>query len=593
MNNMQAVILCAGQSSRFYPLNSFIHKANTQLLGKPIYQHTLESVKRAGITDVIVVIGKNNFMRDKIGNGEVLGLKITYITQNEPKGMGEALLRAKDFLNHSFFVLHAHHIDFDVHKEALLNKQTTDEVILLAKEEDDVSHFGVLRVENDRVSEIIEKPQKGSEPSKLRLIGLYLLNQHFLTELQKTSVDHYSFEDALSKYADSNKVLFIKTDQPVITLKYPWSLLDINEALLESMDTYISPNAEVSKRALLKGKVIVEDGVVIKDGVVVYGPAYIGKNSYIGNNAILRNHVTIDEGVIVGANMEIKNSILFYKTTTHAGYIGDSVIGPENKIATYFITANVRLDRDTIKVTTVKGEVDTMKNHFGIVTGEKVKTGVRVTMMPGVIVGSNALIGPGTVVSKNIPDNTKFYTKFQEIIESRNGKKEPTPALRNNKKVVLIDIDYTLFNTAVFKESDLEKYEVYEEAIDMLVALGEKVVLGIFSEGELDFQMTKLQRTDIYKHFLEENIHIVASKDEKLGEILHIYKNSQIIIVDDKLTVLHAAKLLLPSIKTIWVKRGIYAENQKDISGFAADIILNDLKKIPEIIESMSERSEV
>jgi acetyltransferase-like isoleucine patch superfamily enzyme len=37
--------------------------------------------------------------------------------------------------------------------------------------------------------------------------------------------------------------------------------------------------------------------------------------------------------------------------------------------------------------------------------------------MPGILIGSNCLIGPATVVRKNIPDNTTFYTKFEEIIK--------------------------------------------------------------------------------------------------------------------------------------------------------------------------------
>lgn len=586
---MQAVILCAGASSRFYPLNCFTHKANAPLLGKPIYIHTLESIKKSGITEVVIVTGPDNFIEKEIGTGESLGLKITYLTQSEPKGMGDALLHAREFLKDSFFVLHAHHVDFDDHKENMLKIQQTDGVVLLAKEEEDVTEFGVLKVENNKVTGIVEKPKKGEEPSNLRLIGLYLLSKKFLKTLENEADDHYSFEKALMNFAQSNEVNYLTTTLPVISLKYPWNLLDISSVLFAKSDEKRSSSAEIAKSAVIEGKVIIEDGVKIQAGAVIKGPVYLGKNVYIGDNVIVRGNVNLDRDVVVGANMEVKNSIVFNNSTFHAGYIGDSIIGPNNKIAGYFVTANVRLDKTPVMVNTGKGVVSSKKKHLGVITGEGVSIGARVTAMPGVVIGSNAIIGPTTTITKNIPDNTKYYTKFHEVVESRAGQKTMEGDLGEVDKVVLLDIDYTLFNTGVFKESKLATYQLYDEVIDMLVSLKGKVILGIFSEGELDFQSSKLQRTDIYKHFLDENIHIVNNKDEKLKEVLIKYNDKQIIVVDDKLTVLHTAKQIIPNLITIWVKRGIYAENQKEIPNFTADFIINDLEKVPEIIESLSE----
>lgn len=584
---MQAVILCAGASSRFYPLNSFIHKANVPLLGKPIYQHTLESIKKSGITDIVIVIGPNNFIEKALGNGESQGLRIKYIVQDEPKGMGDALLMAKDVLEDRFFVLHAHHIDFGEHKESML--ENGKEVVLLAKKEEDVTEYGVLKIDNDRVTDIVEKPKKGTEPSHLRLIGLYLLSKNFLHTLEKVEVDHYNFEKALVAFAKDNEVGFVTTTKPVVTLKFPWHLLEINKLLLKNIKLKISSESTLAENVIIEGDVIIEDGVRIGPGAIIKGPVYIGKNSFIGDNAIVRGNVNISESVTVGSNMEVKNSVILDNSSFHAGYIGDSVIGPENNIAGFFVTANARLDRSSIHITTTKGEVNSGRSHLGVITGRNVKIGARVTAMPGIVIGNNSLIGPSTTVVKNIPDNTKYYTKFQEVIESVEGKKTSDKITSN--KVVLFDIDYTLFNTKIFKESDLEKYELYDEVIDMLTLLNGKVVLGIFSEGELDFQSTKLNRTDIQRHFLEENIHIVNSKDEKLKEVLEGYRDSKLIIVDDKLTVLHQAKILIPNIITIWVKRGIYAENQEDIPGFKADITVDDLRTIPEVIENIDERA--
>ncbi len=152
------------------------------------------------------------------------------------------------------------------------------------------------------------------------------------------------------------------------------------------------------------------------------------------------------------------------------------------------------------------------------------------------------------------------------------------------QKIILFDIDYTLFNTDVFKETQLKKHSVYDEVHVILKKLSKISKLVIFSEGEIDFQRTKLDRTDIKRYFNERNIHIFKSKTDGLQLVLRKYSRGQIFFVDDKLSVLFDAKKMLPEIFTIWVKRGIYAENQKPIPGFEPDAEVEDLKKIISII---------
>jgi len=115
--------------------------------------------------------------------------------------------------------------------------------------------------------------------------------------------------------------------------------------------------------------------------------------------------------------MEIKNSLVLENTTFHSGFIGDSVIGPNCKIGTSFNTTNVRLDRTNVSSFVGDKKTDTGLGSLGIIMGGSVVVGGNVSAMPGVIVGENVNIGPSTTVMKNIPSNTVYYTKFQEIVE--------------------------------------------------------------------------------------------------------------------------------------------------------------------------------
>src|SRR5690348_10956904 len=96
---MQVVLLAAGNSSRFIPFNkTFAHKSLIKIMGKTIIQHTLVGIKKAGITQVIIVVGKDSPIETIIGDGRLLGLQIKYVELPEALGMGAAILQAKAFL---------------------------------------------------------------------------------------------------------------------------------------------------------------------------------------------------------------------------------------------------------------------------------------------------------------------------------------------------------------------------------------------------------------------------------------------------------------------------------------------------------------
>lgn len=154
----------------------------------------------------------------------------------------------------------------------------------------------------------------------------------------------------------------------------------------------------------------------------------------------------------------------------------------------------------------------------------------------------------------------------------------------NKKPIVLFDIDYTLFDTAYFKKSSLTKHKIYEEVIGVLEKLNKIAMLGIFSEGNLEFQRKKLNQTGIEGYFKKDNTHIVLNKLSEFRKVLRKYEDGITFFVDDKLSILHDAKKIFPKVVAIWVKRGFYAENQKEISGFKPDAEVKNLKDVIKII---------
>jgi bifunctional UDP-N-acetylglucosamine pyrophosphorylase/glucosamine-1-phosphate N-acetyltransferase len=420
---MQAIILAAGNSSRFYPFNDF-HKSLIRILGKPIIEHTLAAVKKAGIEDVIIVVGKDNAVREQVEKIEDLGLRIQYVIQEKASGAGEALLLAERYIKDDFFLLNANRVDFFESRKILESKnKEKNEVVLLARKitnSFDSAKLGVLKIEDDNVIEIVEKPLLGEEPSDLSVVGIYLLNKLFLDILREAPKDHYSLEKAISQYARKESVKYVVTTGDNISLKYPWDILLFKNHMLASLKRYISATSNVAPSAQLIGEIYVDDNATIMENAVIKGPCYIGKNVFIGNNVILRSGVDVEENSVIGANMEIKNVLLMENSKTHSGFIGDSVIGINCRIGAGFNTANVRLDRETVKVSIQGQKIDTGLKSLGVMIGNGTRIGLKSSAMPGIVVGKNAVIGSGTSIIGNVEDHTKYYTKFQEVVVKKN-----------------------------------------------------------------------------------------------------------------------------------------------------------------------------
>src|SRR3989344_119265 len=323
---MQAILLSAGQSSRIYPFGVLEHKSMIKILGKPLLEHTINNLKASGIINIIVVVN-SNIIQDYFGDGAKFGVSINYVFQKEPLGMGDALLCAKNFIKEGFILLHGYHFDIaDFIKDILENTKNAN-AVLLAKEKEDFWKYGVLKDKENKVLDIIEKPEKNEKLSKLCTVGIYYFTRDFLSVLESTPLEHYNFEKALSSFAKTNDVSFVETKKETLFLKYPWDLLMVKDYLLKKIKSSTGKNVRIAKSAEITGEVIIADEAIIMEGAKIKGPAYIGRGAYIGTNAILRNGVDVEEKSVVGANMELKNCLVMENSTTHSGFIGDSVIG--------------------------------------------------------------------------------------------------------------------------------------------------------------------------------------------------------------------------------------------------------------------------
>jgi UDP-N-acetylglucosamine diphosphorylase / glucose-1-phosphate thymidylyltransferase / UDP-N-acetylgalactosamine diphosphorylase / glucosamine-1-phosphate N-acetyltransferase / galactosamine-1-phosphate N-acetyltransferase len=426
MNNqpLQAVILAAGESSRFWPLNSK-HKSLLRIMGKPLIWYTINELIKIGVKEAIVVQGPNRDAEKELSNLPLCIENVRYVIQQEPKGMGNAILSAKDCIKGSFFELNASRINCgDIAKLMIECYRKTGAKMVLAGEKTLTPWlYGVARIEGDRVLEIVEKPAEGEEPSNINVTGIRLFDPgiiKYLEAVEGTRSNNDVLEVAMSLFAKENdtRIVMFDGNTESVSFKYPWHLLAVRDYLLNKFLTKktIAKSAQIAKNAVIEGNVYIGENVKIYEGAVVKGPCYIGDNSIIGNNSIVRDYCDLENGAMVGALCEMLRTILQPDVHVHSGYFGDSILASGVRVGAGAIVANKRNDRAKISARVKKekngekvlSKVDTGMKALGTIIGENSKLGVRVTTMPARFIGKNCQVGPVAVVMRNVDDGAKI-----------------------------------------------------------------------------------------------------------------------------------------------------------------------------------------
>ncbi|MBR9682004.1 MAG: hypothetical protein GOV00_04375, partial [Candidatus Altiarchaeota archaeon] len=173
---------------------------------------------------------------------------------------------------------------------------------------------------------------------------------------------------------------------------------------------------EVAKSAVIEGDVIIEKGAKVLHHAVVKGPAYIGRNVVIGDHSLVRESM-IEEGAVIGFGSEVVRSLIGPNSKIHHCFLGDSVIGEACSLGFGTVAANKKLNRSNIKASVKGNKIDTKRSALGCIVGDKARTGVNVSLMPGAILGKESFVGPGTVFKGVLDDKKMAYVKQEVVVK--------------------------------------------------------------------------------------------------------------------------------------------------------------------------------
>ena len=405
---MKIVLLCGGIGKRMFPITE--DKYLLDFVGKTLLEHQIEMAKKAGLTEFVIVGNPQNISRIEEVVLNVPDIKFNLAVQEEPLGIANALESARHFFDSEIIVVNPNDV-FDISAYTkLLEASRNGSAIsyLLGWEVNDYFPGGYLVVgEEGKLRHIIEKPGRGKEPSNLVNILIHLhtdprrLLKH-VAQVQTGNDDVYECAiDAMAR--DTSKVRVILYLGSWNAIKYPWHIFTVVRQFLDQSERYISPSAQISDKATIAGPVVIGDNVTVFENAVIRGPVYIGPNSVIGNNSLVRDYSHIGANCFIGYSTEVKNSYIGDRCWFHMSYVGDSIIGEECSFGAGTVLANFRFDERNISVEIEGESVDTGRDKLGAIIGNSSKTGVNVSILPGVKIGPNSIVGPHVCLTKDLP----------------------------------------------------------------------------------------------------------------------------------------------------------------------------------------------
>lgn len=367
-----SLILAAGQGTR---IKSDLPKVLHKVVGKEMVNHVIDTMRKAKIEDINVIIGKGaELVKEK-----TVSRNISYSLQEEQLGTGHAVKCAVDFLRGKTGVVGVFAGDAPLIKPETVEKlfdlhiEGNNSATLLTSIVEDPTGYGRIVRNNDEVLKIVEHKDCNEEELKINEMNaaIYCFDiESLLNSLEKLSNDNNQGEYYLTDIIgilkeDGKKVGAIKIDyEETIGINSRVQLAEAEEILrqrinlkhmengvtiIDPRSTYIGDDVEIGRDTIIYPGNVVEGNTKIGEGVTLYPnsriensiilnnveiqssviiDSKIGENTNVGPFAYIRPQSVIGDNVKIGDFVEIKKSTIGNNTkVSHLTYIGDAKVG--------------------------------------------------------------------------------------------------------------------------------------------------------------------------------------------------------------------------------------------------------------------------
>lgn len=394
---MKAVILAAGEGKRLRPFTMSRPKGMIAVGNRPILEYIVEALVQNGVKKIIMVVG---YRRDAImlhfQDGKKFGASIEYVVQEKPLGTAHALALAGPKLDGEDFLIVAgdNLIDAQLITDLLAKKNGLSMVVA---ESESPSKYGVVKMEGDRIVDLVEKPE--IQIGNIINTGIYYF-PHKMLELFKMPTFHkeLGITQMLSGMVSEVEIRAVKSSGRWNDAVYPWDLLNVNAQALDFSGQDVKGTVEPG--ALLKGPVNVGSGTRIRSGCYIEGPVTIGEGCDIGPNVVIMPSTSIGNGVLIEP----------FSYISHCLIMGNAIIGSHSHLSRSVIGDGVRAKAGLFAPSDsciVRAERELFQvSDVGAHIGQDTIIGSRVVISPGTVVGAGCRIEDGVRVSGNLENKS-------------------------------------------------------------------------------------------------------------------------------------------------------------------------------------------
>jgi bifunctional UDP-N-acetylglucosamine pyrophosphorylase/glucosamine-1-phosphate N-acetyltransferase len=405
-----------------------------KILGRPLIWHAVKSAKESTGEEPVVVIGHG---AEAVQN--VLGQDVQYVFQSERLGTGHAVQQTEPLLRENTDAVLVTYGDMPLIRTDTLQRLVmahTGPITMLTIMVDDPRGFGrIIRDENGNARGIVEEVQATPEQLAIRELnpGVYCFDaswlwdglkqiklspkgEYFLTDLVEIAVND-GLEVETIQVQDVSEMIGINTRvhlaEATLILKsrINRSLMLAGVTMIDPETTYIEPGIPIGQDTVIwpnthiQGKTSIGENCIIgpnaniKDTVIGNGcevtsslleGAVLEDDVDVGPFAHLRKGAHLARGVHMGNFGEVKNSYLGPGTKLgHFSYIGDTTTGSDVNIGAGTITCNY----------------DGEQKHPTVI-GSDAFIGSDTMLVAPLNLGDGSRTGAGSVVTKDVPDNT-------------------------------------------------------------------------------------------------------------------------------------------------------------------------------------------
>jgi glucose-1-phosphate thymidylyltransferase len=326
---MKGLILSGGKGTRLRPITHTSAKQLVPVANKPVLFYGIEAMAEAGIAEVGIIIAPETGgeIRAAVGDGSRFGVEITYVEQDEPRGLAHAALTAEKFLGGQPFVMYLgdNLLQGGISDLVQSFRASAPDALILLTPVPDPQNYGVAELDGERVVRLVEKPP--TPATDLALVGVYMFTAgiHDASRaIQPSARGELEITDAIQHLVDGGARV-----EPHVVRGW-WKdtgrlddMLEANRLVLDRIEPRVEGQLV---DAQCDGRVVVEPGARL-ERTTVRGPAIIGAGAQL-TDCYVGPYTAIGEDCVI-CEAEVEHSILLAGCTVRhlEGRMESSLLG--------------------------------------------------------------------------------------------------------------------------------------------------------------------------------------------------------------------------------------------------------------------------